>query len=78
MDVNDLLSRVIKYAIEGLAVALALFFIPRKRMDFDEIVTITVCAAAVFAVLDTFSPTMGVTARQGSGLGIGVKLVGGL
>ena len=47
MDVNDLLTRVIKYAVEGFAVALALFFIPRKRLDMDEILTITVCAAAV-------------------------------
>jgi hypothetical protein len=78
MDVNDLLTRVIKYAVEGFAVALALFFIPRKRLDMDEIVTITVCAAAVFAILDMFSPSMGVTSRQGAGLGIGVKLVGGL
>lgn len=78
MDVNDLLTRVIKYAVEGFAVALALFFIPRKRLDMDEIITITVCAAAVFAVLDMFSPSMGVTSRQGAGLGIGVKLVGGL
>lgn len=78
MDVNDLLTRVIKYAVEGFAVALALFIIPRKRLDMDEILTVTILAAAVFAVLDMFSPSMGVTSRQGAGLGIGVKLVGGL
>ena len=76
MDINDLLSRVIKYVVEGVAVALALFFIPRKSLPMDEIFSITIAAAAVFAVLDIFSPSMGVTARQGSGLGLGLKLVG--
>ena len=76
MDINELLTRVIKYAVEGLAVALALFLIPRKPLGMDEIVSITIAAAAVFAVLDIFSPSIGVTARQGAGFGIGANLVG--
>lgn len=76
MDVNDLLTRVLKYVIEGAAVALALVFIPRKGLPMDEILTITIAAAAVFAVLDIFSPSIGVTARQGAGFGIGANLVG--
>jgi hypothetical protein len=76
MDVNDLLTRVLKYVIEGAAVALALVFIPRKGLPMDEILTITIAAAAVFAVLDIFTPSIGVTARQGAGFGIGANLVG--
>jgi hypothetical protein len=76
MDINDLLSRVIKYVIEGVAVALALLVIPRKSLPMDEVLTITLSAAAVFAVLDIFSPSMGVVSRQGAGFGIGAKLVG--
>lgn len=76
MDVNDLLTRVIKYLVEGVAVALCLFLIPRKPLAFDEIATITIFAAAVFAVLDIFAPSIGVTARQGAGFGIGANLVG--
>ena len=76
MDVNELLSRVIKYVIEGVAVALALVFIPTKPLPMGEIMTVTIAAAAVFAVLDIFSPSMGVTARQGTGMGIGFKLAG--
>jgi hypothetical protein len=76
MDINDLLSRVIKYVIEGVAVALALLVIPRKTLPMDEVLTITLSAAAVFAVLDIFSPSMGVVSRQGAGFGIGAKLVG--
>jgi hypothetical protein len=76
MDINELLSRVIKYVIEGVAVALALLVIPRKSLPMDEVLTITLSAAAVFAVLDIFSPSMGVVSRQGAGFGIGAKLVG--
>jgi hypothetical protein len=76
MDMNDLLTRIIKYVVEGVAVALALFFIPRKQLPMDEILTVTIAAAAVFAVLDIFSPSIGVTARQGAGFGIGANLVG--
>jgi hypothetical protein len=59
-----------------VAVALALVFIPRKPLPLDEILTVTIAAAAVFAVLDIFSPSIGVTARQGAGFGIGANLVG--
>ncbi len=76
MDINDLLTRMIKYVIEGVAVALALVFIPKKALPFDEIITVTIAAAAVFAVLDIFSPSTGVVARQGAGFGIGARLVG--
>ncbi len=76
MDINDLLTRVIKYVIEGVAVALALVFIPKKALPMDEILTVTIAAAAVFAVLDIFSPSTGVVARQGAGFGIGARLVG--
>ena len=37
---------------------------------------LTLADAAVFAVLDIFSPSIGVTARQGAGFGIGANLVG--
>ena len=76
MDVNDLVTRVIKYLVEGIAVALALVFIPRKALPYDEVLTVTVLAAVVFAILDIFAPSIGVTARQGAGFGIGANLVG--
>ena len=33
-------------------------------------------AAAVFALLDVLAPSIGVTARQGAGFGLGANLVG--
>ena len=76
MDMNDLLTRIIKYVVEGVAVALALVLIPRKSLPLDEIVTVTFAAAAVFAVLDVFAPSIGAVSRQGAGFGLGANLVG--
>jgi len=33
-------------------------------------------AAATFSILDTYVPSMGVSARSGAGFGIGANLVG--
>ena len=76
MGLGEIVNRVIKYLIEGLVVAAAAIFIPRKALPMDEIATLAVVAAVVFAVLDAVSPSMGVTSRQGAGLGLGFKLVG--
>ena len=69
-------NRAIKYLIEGLFVAIAAIFVPKKSLPVEEILTLAVVAAAVFAILDVVSPSIGVTARQGAGFGIGANLVG--
>jgi ABC-type Co2+ transport system permease subunit len=73
---SEVLNRVIKYLVEGLFVAMAALFIPRHRLPIDEIITLGVVAAAIFAILDVVSPSIGATARQGAGFGIGANLVG--
>jgi hypothetical protein len=75
-SVADFVNRAIKYLIEGLAIAIAAIFIPRKALPLDEIMTLAVVAAAVFALLDALSPSVAVTARQGAGFGLGANLVG--
>jgi len=45
-------------------------------LKMEEIAIIALMAAATFSILDTFIPTMGVTARSGAGFGIGANLVG--
>ncbi len=72
----ELMTRLIKYVLEGLAVAVACVIIPTKVYKMEEILTISVIAATVFAILDMLSPSVGLTARQGAGFGIGANLVG--
>ena len=72
----EIVNRVIKYLIEGLVIAAAAIFIPKKSLPLDEVATLAVLAAVVFAILDAVSPSVGVTARQGAGFGLGANLVG--
>lgn len=76
LDVAEFARRAIKYLVEGLAVAVAAFYIPKKKMGVEEIIMIAVTAAAAFAVLDLLAPSVGGFARQGAGIGIGASLVG--
>jgi len=71
------LQSLLKYLLEGGAVALAAYYIPRRNMDIQEVAMIALTAAAVFAVLDHFSPAVAAGARQGAGFGIGMNTVGG-
>ena len=74
-DVTELIKRIIKYLIEGLMVAIAAFAIPKRSLNLEEIALLALTAAATFAILDTYIPSMGVNARSGAGLGIGLNLV---
>jgi hypothetical protein len=66
----------VKYLLEGIAVAVAAYFIPRKRVQITEIIFIALSAAATFALLDVFAPKVGDSARRGAGFGIGANTVG--
>ena len=75
-DIMELVKRVIKYLVEGLMVAIAAYAIPKRSLNIEEIILIALTAAATFSILDTYVPTIGVTARSGAGFGIGANLVG--
>lgn len=72
MNVNFLM----KYAIEGLAVALVTSVIPKQQLDQEEIFTIALTAGVTFMVLDLLAPSIGSSARQGTGFGVGLGLSG--
>ena len=75
-NMNELIKRVIKYVVEGLMVAVCAYVIPKKSMNLEEIACLALTAAATFAILDTYIPSMGVSARSGAGFGLGANLVG--
>jgi hypothetical protein len=76
IDMGDLVVRVVKYLLEGLAVAFAAALFPGKPLRFGEIAMLGLTATAVFAVLDIYAPSVGSSARTGAGFGIGANLVG--
>ena len=71
-----MLELYIKYLLEGIAVAVAAYYIPRRQVDMTEIMFIALSAAATFAILDIFAPSVGAGARKGAGFGIGATTVG--
>ena len=75
-NVAELVKRIIKYLVEGLMVAIAAYAIPKRSLNVEEIILIALTAAATFSILDTYIPSMGVSARSGAGFGIGAKLIG--
>jgi ABC-type Co2+ transport system permease subunit len=75
INIGELVKRIIKYLVEGLMVAIAAFAIPKRSLNIEEIILIALTAAATFSILDTYIPSMGVSARSGAGFGIGANLV---
>lgn len=75
-DLQEVVKRAVKYLIEGGAVAVAAYYIPKKQMNVEEIVMIAITAAATFALLDMYAPSIGNAARQGTGFGIGANMAG--
>ena len=75
VNISELVKRIIKYLVEGLMVAIAAFAIPKRSLNIEEIVLIALTAAATFSILDTYIPSMGMSARTGTGFGIGANLV---
>ena len=73
---NTLNKSLFKYFLEGLAVALAAYYIPKRNISVGSVLAIAVTAGVTFLVLDMFAPAVGSGARLGAGLGIGFKQVG--
>jgi hypothetical protein len=69
--------QVVKFLLEGLAVAMASHLVAGGKLDVKEIVMLGLTAAAVFMVLEYYAPSVAVGARHGAGFGIGAKMVGG-
>jgi uncharacterized BrkB/YihY/UPF0761 family membrane protein len=68
--------RLSKYLLEGSTVGFAAYFIPApgRKPKLEEVLLISVVAAATFSVLDLFAPSILPHARQGAGFGIGASL----
>jgi hypothetical protein len=69
-------KNLLKYFLEGLAVALAAYYIPKRNNTLAEVVMIAATAGVTFLILDMFAPAIGSGARLGAGIGIGFKQVG--
>ena len=76
LDLGELVKRAIKYLVEGIMVAIVASVVPKQQLKLEEVGLIALTAAATFSILDTYVPSMAVSARSGAGFGIGATLVG--
>lgn len=72
----DILKRAIKYLVEGCVVAFVAHTFTKGKLEMNEILMIGITASFVFAMLDTFSPTISLGARLGTGLTLGPSIFG--
>lgn len=93
IDFQTALTRLAKYMLEGSTVGFASFWIPQNRPNLEEVLLISVVAAATFALIDMFThqadrlqgfgdghygDDMRRSIRQGTGFSMGTQLTGGL
>jgi ABC-type thiamin/hydroxymethylpyrimidine transport system permease subunit len=71
------INNLVKYIVQGIAVAVAAYVIPNRQTNFSEIMIISVIASLTFFVLDVFNDTDDIAkaVRLGTGFGIGMGLV---
>ena len=74
IDFAQILERILKYFMEGIAVGLACYF--TAKLNIDQIIIIAITAAVTFAILDMYTPQISNAARMGTGIGIGSQFTG--
>lgn len=69
------INNLVKYLVEGIAVAIAAYLIPQRKTKITEVLIIGTLAAITFMLLDLFAEDVGKATRIGSGFGIGYNMV---
>lgn len=77
-EYQGIFTRLIKYLLEGVAVAIAATILSRRNnsLTYQEIALIAVTAAFTFFLLDSLAPSIGSSSRTGAGFGLGSNMVG--
>ncbi len=70
------LKAIIKYVLEGLAVAVATYLIAGKFTSIRDVALLSLTAGLTFMILDLFATDIGSGARQGTGFALGAQTVG--
>ena len=71
-----MIALIVSSLIEGVALALISLVVLKKKVSTNSVGMLAVMIGLVLLVLDMFSPRTADGARQGAGLGLGVKLLG--
>ena len=74
IDYSEVFGRILKYLVEGIAVGLVCYFV--AQLNTDQIIIIAVSAAAIFAILDMYSPVISNGVRIGAGVSVASHFIG--
>jgi hypothetical protein len=72
---SKVLFNLIKYALEGTAIAVAASIVSKGKLSGLKTVTLAITAALVFLILDMYAPLTGRSTRQGTGFGLGFSMI---
>ena len=73
---KELCKRVVKYVLMGLVISICTLVLPKNKIDFEAVIALGLVSACVFAIVDTFVPTMSYPVQLGAGFGLGAGMVG--
>lgn len=59
-DSKEILTRIFKYIIQGIAIAIAAYVIPDVKIDLFHILLISLTGASAFAIIDLTIPSISV------------------
>ncbi len=71
LNVDDLVRKALKYALEGVAVAIAAKLLPDNNLSLTQLIVIAFTTALVFAIIDGMAADVAFGVRTGAGLAIG-------
>lgn len=74
---SKILFNVIKYALEGSAIAIAASIVSKGKLSVLKTVTLAVTASLIFLILDMYAPIIGNGTRHGTGFGLGFSMING-
>lgn len=71
----NVIRLIFRYLIQGFVVAIAGYYIPTKKPEWNELIMISLVAASTFAILEIYMPDAYLAARFGFGFATGSNLI---
>lgn len=78
INLTEFMDKLTKYLLLGGAMVVCNVILKRGKPDMSEALIMALVASSIFAILDTFAPDVGRSAKQGAGFAIGATVAGGL
>mgnify|MGYP000866014778 CR=1 FL=1 len=73
--IYNIIRLIFRYLIQGFVVAIAGYYIPSKKPEWNELIMISLVAASTFAILEIYMPDAYLAARFGFGFATGSNLI---